>query len=124
MIGTNNTGHRKDKPEDTAAGVKAIIEKLHSKSPDTKVLLLGIFPRDEKPEGAGRQLNDKINAILKTFADDKKVFWQDIGAKFLGPDGVMSKQTMGDFLHPGPAGYEIWAEAIEENVAKLLGEKK
>jgi lysophospholipase L1-like esterase len=124
MIGTNNTGHRKDKPEDTAAGVKAIISKIHAKSPDTKVLLLAIFPRDEKPEGAGRQLNDKINAILKTFADDKKIFWQDIGAKFLGPDGVMSKEVMKDFLHPGPSGYDIWAEAIEENVAKLLGEKK
>jgi lysophospholipase L1-like esterase len=123
MIGTNNTGHRKDKPEDTAAGVKAIIERLHKKSPETKVLLLSIFPRGEKPEDGGRQLNDKINAILKTFADDKKIFWQDISAKFLGADGVMSREMMGDFLHPGPKGYEIWAEAIEQNVSKLLGEK-
>lgn len=124
MIGTNNTGHRHDKPEDTAAGVRAIINKVQEKSPDTKILLLAIFPRDEKPEGGGRQLNNKINDFIKTFADDKKIFWQDINAKFLQPDGVMSKEMMGDFLHPGPKGYDIWAEAIEENVAKLLGEKK
>ena len=52
MIGTNNTGHRKaeEPAADTAAGVKAIIDRLHSKFPDTKVLLLGIFPRGEKPD--------------------------------------------------------------------------
>ena len=61
---------------------------------------------------------------MKTYDNGKDVYFQDFGAKFLGADGVMSKDMMGDFLHPGPAGYQVWAEAIEENVAKLLGEKK
>ena len=124
MIGTNNTGHRKDKPEDTAAGVKAIITKLQMKCPDAKILLMSIFPRDENPTGEMRQINDKANAIIKTFADGSKVIYQDIGAKFLGADGEMSKDMMGDFLHPGNKGYEIWAAEIEDNVARLLGEKK
>ena len=124
MIGTNNTGHRKDKPEDTAAGVKAIIAKLQMKCPDAKILLMAIFPRDEKPAGEMRQINEKANAIIKTFADGDKVIYQDIGAKFLAADGVMSKDMMGDFLHPGSKGYEIWAAEIEENIARLLGEKK
>ena len=124
MIGTNNTGHRKDKPEDTADGVKAILAKLQTKCPDARILLMAIFPRDEKSTGEMRQINEKANAIIKTFADGNKVIFQDIGAKFLGADGVMSKDMMGDFLHPGNKGYELWAAEIEENVAKLLGEKK
>jgi lysophospholipase L1-like esterase len=122
MVGTNNTGHRKDKPEDTAAGVKAIITKLQAKCPGVKVLLLGIFPRGEKPEDAGRQLNNKINDLLKPMGDGKAVHYMDIGAKFLEPDGTMTKEMMPDFLHPGPKGYQIWADAIDETLSKLLGE--
>jgi lysophospholipase L1-like esterase len=122
MIGTNNTGHRKDKPEDTAAGVKAIITKLQTKCPGVKVLLLGIFPRGAKPDDAGRQLNTKINDLLKPMADGKTVHYMDIGAKFLEPDGTMTKEMMPDFLHPGPKGYQIWADAIDETLSKLLGE--
>ena len=45
MIGTNNTGHRSDPPEQIAAGVQAILSELQQRLPDTKVLLLAIFPR-------------------------------------------------------------------------------
>ena len=50
MIGTNNAGHRKEKSADTAAGVKAILEELGKRLPDTKCLVLAIFPRGAKPE--------------------------------------------------------------------------
>ena len=122
MIGTNNTGHRKDKPEDTAAGVKAIITKLQTKCPGVKVLLLGIFPRGAKPDDAGRVLNGKINELLKPMGDDKTVFYMDIGPKFLEADGTMTKDMMPDFLHPGQKGYQIWADAIDEKLSQLLGE--
>jgi beta-glucosidase len=29
---------------------------------------------------------------------------------------------MPDRLHPSPKGYQIWADAIEPTVAKLMGE--
>jgi len=30
---------------------------------------------------------------------------------------------MSDFLHPSAAGYRIWAEAMEPDLAAMLGEK-
>ena len=96
----------------------------HTIDPDLQLYSGRYFPRDEKSAGEMRQINDKANAIIKTFADGDKVIYQDIGAKFLGADGVMSKDMMGDFLHPGNKGYENWAAEIEENIARLLGEKK
>jgi beta-glucosidase len=121
MIGTNNSGS--NTPAEIAAGIKLIVEKLRTKLPEMKILLLGVFPRGEKPTDHGRIVNAKVNEIIAKLADDKMVYYQDIGAKFLGPDGVMSKETMHDFLHPGAAGYETWAEAIEPKVKELMGEK-
>lgn len=120
MIGTNNSGN--DSPEDIAAGVKAIVETLRSKTPDTKILLLATFPRGEKPGDPRRQTNEKSNAIVKTYADDMHVFFLDIGDKFLEADGSLSKEIMPDLLHLNPKSYAIWAESIEPTVAKLMGE--
>lgn len=132
MIGTNNTGHggRQIKEindevyqctaEQTAEGVKAIIARLKAKCPGAKILLLAIFPRGENSEHKLRQQNEATNKIIKTFADDKTVFFMDIGPKFLQNDGTLSKDVMPDLLHPNEKGYEIWAEAIEDKVKELL----
>src|SRR5439155_4166309 len=47
MIGTNNTGS--NSAEEIAAGITAIVKEIHQRSPTTKILLLGVFPRGEKP---------------------------------------------------------------------------
>lgn len=122
LIGTNNTGHRQDKSEDTAAGVKAIVEQVRKKCPESKILLLAIFPRSEKPDDPPRKLNDGANAIIKRLADDKTIFYKDIGAVFLEKDGTLKRDLMPDWLHPNRKGYEAWAEAIKDDVAKLMKE--
>ncbi|HEY3899993.1 MAG TPA: platelet-activating factor acetylhydrolase IB subunit [Chthoniobacter sp.] len=132
MIGTNNTGHqgRPEKELDgaiyqctaqqTAEGVKAIVDKLKEKCPGAKILLLAIFPRGATPADKMRQQNDETNAIIKNLADNKTVFYLDIGSKFLQPDGTLSKDIMPDLLHPNAKGYEIWAEATAPKVKELM----
>ncbi|HEX4132547.1 MAG TPA: platelet-activating factor acetylhydrolase IB subunit [Pirellulales bacterium] len=122
MIGTNNSGDNTS--EDIAAGVKAIVERLRSKLPDTKVLVLAVFPRGADANDPRRKVNDAANQIIKQLADDQNVFYLDIGPKFLGNDGTLSKEIMPDLLHLSPKGYEIWAASIEPKVAELMGEKK
>jgi len=132
MIGTNNTGHQ-GRPQaelngatyactaqQTADGVKAILNQLEAKCPGAKILLLAIFPRGATPEDKFRKQNEETNAIIKGFADNKKVYFMDISAKFLEADGTLSKEIMPDLLHPNAKGYEIWAEAIEPKVKELL----
>ena len=86
------------------------------------VLLLGVFPRDPDPTGEKRKLNAAINEIIARFDDGERVHFLDIGDKFLAEDGRLTKDIMPDFLHLSPAGYEIWAEAIEAPLAELMGE--
>lgn len=122
MIGTNNTGHRKaeEPPQQTADGVKAILDRLAKKCPDTKVLLLGIFPRGATAEDKLRVHNAKINELLANLADGKKVIYTDIGKNFLQADGTLTKEIMPDLLHLSARGYQIWADAIKDKVAELM----
>lgn len=123
MIGTNNAGHRKDSAADTAAGIKAILERLKAKCPDSKVLLLAIFPRGEKADDQLRTLNTETNKLIEKYADGKQVVFKDIGSKFLDDKGTLKKEIMPDFLHLTADGYKIWADAIEADIAKMMGEK-
>ena len=122
MIGTNNAGHRNEKSEHTAEGIRVILDELKTRLPNTKVLLLGIFPRGATVDHPKRKLNDGTNKIIKGFADNERVFFLDINEKFLETDGTLPKSIMPDLLHPNAKGYEIWAEAMEPMVKKLMGE--
>ncbi|HET6423315.1 MAG TPA: platelet-activating factor acetylhydrolase IB subunit [Planctomycetaceae bacterium] len=119
MIGTNNA--RSNKPEETVAGVTAIVTKLREKLPETKILLLAIFPRGADKDDQLRQTNNKVNEQIAKLADGKMVEYLDIGPKFLAEDGTLSKDIMPDLLHLSVKGYEIWAEAIEPHVARMMG---
>ncbi len=120
MIGTNNSGVGENSPEQIAAGIQNIIAAIHKRSPETKVLLLAIFPRGEKEtNNPGRDKNKKVNAIISKFDDGKKVFFLDIGPKFLTADGTLSRDIMKDLLHLTAKGYQIEADAIRDKVAEL-----
>ncbi|MEZ0218109.1 MAG: platelet-activating factor acetylhydrolase IB subunit [Rariglobus sp.] len=119
MIGTNNsTGS--DTAEQIAEGVEAIVKEIMKRSPATKVLLLGVFPRAEKPDSPARVKIAAINAILAKLDDGEKVVFLDMGEKFLQPDGTLTRDIMPDLLHLSPVGYQIWADAIQEKLPALL----
>ncbi len=124
MIGTNNAKDNANTSEEIAGGIGAIVGQLRAKLPETKILLLGIFPRGSKPYDPLRIVNAKASGLASKLSDDRMVFYMDIGSKFLQDDGTLPKELFPDLLHPNAKGYEIWAEAIEPKVAELLGEKK
>jgi len=116
MIGTNNPYAR----EDTLAGIRAILDLLKDKSPQTKILLLAIFPRGEKARN--RVWVDEINAQLPALADEKRVFFMNINKLLLEPDGeTLTKEIAPDLLHPSPMGNEIWARAVKARLYGLAG---
>jgi beta-glucosidase len=122
MFGTNNTGHRQEDPKTTAIGIKRNIDELRQRLPNTKILLLAIFPRGEKPDDKLRVINEQVNAIIAGFADQQKIFFANINQAFLEQDGTLSKDIMPDLLHPNEKGYEIWAKAMAPELNKLLPE--
>lgn len=118
MIGTNNTG--RDTAEQIAGGVTAVVNEVRQRSPGTKILLLAIFPRAESPANPARAKIAEVNQMIAKLDDGQHVFFLDIGARFLQPDGTLPASIMPDFLHPNEHGYVIWADAIAPKLAELL----
>lgn len=111
LVGTNNFGHRDETPEQVYRGVKAVVEALLESFPNAKILCLAIFPSGEKPDTRDRARIAEANAMIAGLRGDRvKVL--DLGAALLEPDGTISKEIMGDFLHPTAAGYERATEAL------------
>ena len=120
MIGQNNGGH--NTAEEIGTKVTAVVQKIHAKLPTTKILLLAIFPRREKPTEE-RDVLAKASRIAAQLADNTTIFYLDITKIFLRPDGSIPAELMPDYEHPSAKGYRMWAEAIEPTVAALMGDK-
>ena len=123
MIGTNNSNGEDNTVEQIADGVAAIVKQLREKLPQTKVLLLAIFPRSENPSPQRGKIL-QVNEIVQKLADDQNVFWIDFGYKFINRDGTIPHDLMPDYLHLSKRGYEIWAEAIEDKLSAVLGDTR
>jgi lysophospholipase L1-like esterase len=121
MIGTNNSNKDDNSEADILEGVTAIVNQIRTRQPDTKILLLGIFPRGKtfSPQ-RGKIL--EVNQALARLDDGKHIFYLDFGSQYIGDDGSISKDIMPDALHPNEAGYEIWAKAMEPKLKELLAE--
>lgn len=118
LIGTNNV--KRDTAPQIAEGVAAIVGEIRKRLPKTKILLLGVFPRAERPDDERRLKITEVNTRLAKLDDGKTVFFLDLGPKFLRPDGTLSKGVMHDFLHLTTTGYKIWADGMDPKLAELM----
>ena len=127
MIGTNNSNKNKDGTEqysegEILEGIQAIVKKIRTRLPETKLLVVGIFPR-AKTFSTQRGKLLQINQALAKVADGQLIHYIDFGSQLIEADGSLSKEIMPDALHLSEKGYTIWAEAIEPKLKELLGEK-
>jgi len=111
MIGVNNKGLKRDKPEDIATGIEAICGRLKQKVPQAKILLLGVFPRF-----FGKDKNDDVNGVISKLDDGKQVFYLNINDALLGTEGAI-RDRVG---HLNEKGFEVWAEHIRPTLKKLM----
>ncbi len=118
MLGTNNIN--RNGLAEIAAGDAMIIREFRKHQPQAKILVLGVFPRGMAADNPFRAQVRELNQNLKHVADDKHVFYMDIGDKFLTPDGTLTTEIMADGLHPTFKGYQIWTAATYDKVKDLM----
>ena len=123
LIGNNNISESSTEAdlEKVAQGCKRILDILKAKHPESKIILMPIFPRNAKPDDRLRVVNGQISAQLRNIADDKDVIWLNFNDKFLEPDGTLTTKVMNDLLHPNENGYRIWWENMGSVVKEILG---
>lgn len=120
MIGTNNIGQCPDEESAwAAAGITKIVETIHQKLPNAKVLLLGVFPRGKK-NSIQRKKVDEVNRIICKLDDGKKTRYLDIGKVFLNENGEIPGDVMPDLLHPNAKGYDLWYGAMNPLLEEMM----
>ncbi len=126
MIGSNNTAA--NTATEILSGIDRILGLIREKRPETKVLLLAIFPRgprtswDGKPDPWEQRMAviREVNARLPQRADGKLVRFLDIGKVFLDAEGKIPNELMPDQLHLSPAAYRLWADAMQPVLDQML----
>jgi lysophospholipase L1-like esterase len=120
LIGTNNLANT---PHEIADGVNAVLANTQSAFPRVKIILVSIMPNQR-----ARDKMMQANSIIKSFADDSTVYYLDLvplmpPVTATTPDGKTDTNWKGlskDHLHPDASGYQIWADAMEPLLSKLL----
>lgn len=138
LVGTNNTDSEHFfsitfNGEQTFYGIKAIVDLIRHRHPDTRIIIVRPYPcgvkGDETP--FTRKYNrlpkeaeelKKAGDLAAKLADDKHVFFIDINHVFLRPDGKINTNLMPDLVHPNAAGAKAAAVALEPLLAKLMGD--
>lgn len=120
LIGTNDlaTGRA---PEVAAEGIRAVLIRLRQKLPDTRILLLGLWPRGATPDDPLRQAVGVVNNLIQNCADGETVVYADIGGVLLDSKGVLSTKLSPDLLHFSGAGYRLLAPKLDPLVDRLVG---
>ncbi len=126
MIGTNNTGG--NTAEEITAANHKIVTMIQEALPETKILLLAIFPRGPRTSGSGvvedgttrMAVISAVNAKMATWDDGDKIRYLDIGHVFLDADGNIPLDIMPDRLHPNAAGYQLWVDAMSPLLAEMM----
>jgi lysophospholipase L1-like esterase len=116
-IGTNNFSTTKNAqtntPAQVAEAIGIICDRIHAQSPQSRIILMGVFPRGQKADDSYRTKITQLNSLLSAQAKKSGFAFLDLGPQMLQPDGSISRQIMGDFCHPTEKGYAIWAEALK-----------
>ena len=125
MIGTNDTAA--NGAGEIAAGIEKLVSEIRHRLPNTKILLLAIFPRGPHNANTGTfddgvermRVIRAVNARIAKLDDGHTVRYLDIGNKFL-VDGRIPDDVMADQLHPTAKGYQIWADAMQPLLEEMM----
>lgn len=112
MIGTNDiatSGGLNFSPEHVLSYIKSIVDRIHARSPQTKVYLYSIL--NNKTANRVESTWLKANELIKAYAETAdKVTYVDLYGKLAGiaQGGALSY----DNLHLTAAAYQVWTESI------------
>jgi len=109
LIGTNNISAH-NTPEDILKAECKIVDELHAKLPQSKVLVLGIFPRAMPYQKSVVAVNEGLARL----DDGSKTRYLDIGPKLV-PEAFAP-----DAVHINVKGYQIWADAMQPLLDEMM----
>jgi lysophospholipase L1-like esterase len=124
LIGTNDLtwgehGHGRS-PEEAAEGIRSVLLYLREHLPQTRILLLGLWPRAVSPDARLRHEVEAVNRLIRRCGDGRNIVYADLGGVLLDGDGRLSPAISPDHLHFSPAGYQRLAPRLDALIDGLL----
>jgi beta-glucosidase len=119
LIGTNDLAAGRS-PELTADGIRAVLGVLRRHFPDTRILLLGLLPREEDASALLRTAATRVNRLIRECADGEHIVYADIGDVLLDSRGQLIPAIAPDGLHFTAHGYELLASRLNRELDRLL----
>ncbi len=115
MIGTNDIGSLSS--EQIAENTSNIIKSIQARSPNTKVMLMGVLPRPGNGD-SGNMNVDAINALLSKLATASgSVQFVNLRNSFVDANGNERPELyQADQLHLSDAGYQTWAAGLKSAI--------
>jgi lysophospholipase L1-like esterase len=118
LVGTNNLDS--STPPEIAHGIATVVHAIRKRLPTSRVLLLGILPREHSPSRYLRGDIREVNRLIAHLGDGDGIRYRNIGRHFLDRRGYLSKAIMPDYLHPNLLGYRIFADAIHPTLRAMM----
>jgi lysophospholipase L1-like esterase len=116
-IGSNNFSRtrnaRDNTPAEVAEAIGAILDRIHKKSPQSRIVVMGVFPRGFNANDPFRAKITALNELLaRQLVGKPLVSFLDISEQLAARDSVIDRNIMFDGVHPTEAGYVIWGKAL------------
>src|SRR5438552_8922784 len=117
VFGTTGDQAIGDRQGEFVAGYTRIIAEIRARQPQAKILLSAAFPRGQLRREAWREVAEANALVYAKLADDKTVFYMNIGDRFFRPDGSHNS-AMWTMSGPPNAGihepaFKVWAEELQ-----------
>ena len=119
LIGTNDLAAGRS-PELAADGIRAVLEALRQHFPNTRILLLGLLPREEDASALLRTATTRVNRLIQECADGEHIVYANIGDVLLDNRGRLTSTIAPDGLHFTAHGYELLASRLNPELDRLL----
>jgi len=118
LAGTNNLD--KDFEETIVNGIREIAEIIQHKLKNTKLVILGLLPRNVNETGINyaRKIG-RINEQLDSLYANTEIAYRDIGTDLINKQEVVSDTIMPDGLHLNANGYEIIGPKLRDIIDEL-----
>lgn len=116
LIGTNDLPwYEYHSDEEILTNYRGILEKCRVMSPETRVFVQSILPR----EVPYTKRIIKLNKRLQDMADEFGMTYIDLFPAFLGLHGGLNREITNDSLHLLAEGYKIWKAHLEPHISQF-----
>lgn len=111
LIGTNDLT-RRESTADSAGRVGEILHAIRAASPEARILLQSVMPRQAKFRDRVLELNGRYESLART----RRVTYLDLWPALATPEGTLRPDFTLDGLHLNGSGYRAWVDVLRQYV--------